>query len=82
VTESQPLAAGVYDVRMRGGSAVLAVNPSREWLPRPRTVRSGRVGSGAPLGDAPRLRSLGWAYALTLALLCAEWLTRRRVGLR
>jgi hypothetical protein len=34
------------------------------------------------LGDAPRLRSLGWAYALTLALLCAEWLTRRRVGLR
>lgn len=82
VTESAPLAPGVYDVRVRGGTTLLAVNPSREWLPRQRTVRAGRVGTGAPLGDAPRLRSLGWAYAVALVLLCAEWLTRRRLGLR
>lgn len=82
IAESPPLAAGVYDVRVRGGTAVLAVNPSREWLPRPATVRAGRVGTGPTLADAPRLRSLGWVYALALTLLCAEWLLRRRLGMR
>jgi hypothetical protein len=82
VAESAPLPAGIYDARMAGGSAVLAVNPSLELVPRRPTVTSRRVGGGAALGDAPDLRSLGWMYALVVGLLCGEWLLRRRVGVR
>jgi hypothetical protein len=82
VTESAPLAAGVYDVRGGGGASVLVVNPSREWIPRRPTVRAGRVGDQPPAGAAPRLRDHAWPFALLIALLCAEWLVRRRVGLR
>jgi hypothetical protein len=82
LAESEPLLAGVYDVSMPGGSTVLVVNASPELLPRARSIASGAVG-GAPLaGDSPRLRSLGWIYLLAVAALCAEWLLRRRVGLR
>jgi hypothetical protein len=33
-------------------------------------------------GDAPRLRDWGFAYLIALGALCAEWLLRRRMGLR
>ncbi|HEU4632262.1 MAG TPA: hypothetical protein VFS08_21100 [Gemmatimonadaceae bacterium] len=83
VATSPPMPAGVYDVRVPGGSAVVAVNASRELLPRRPALRSGPVGrSPAPLGVAPSLRSLGWVYVLLVLLLCGEWLLRRRVGLR
>jgi hypothetical protein len=73
----------VYDVRVPGGSALLAVNVSRELLPRRPTVRSGAVGRApAPAGVAPSLRSLGWVYVVLVLLLCGEWLARRRAGLR
>jgi hypothetical protein len=36
----------------------------------------------APTGVAPSLRSLGWVYVLLVLLLCGEWLSRRRAGLR
>jgi hypothetical protein len=45
-------------------------------------VRSGTIGAAAALGDAPSLRELGWVYALVILALCAEWLLRRRAGLR
>jgi hypothetical protein len=61
---------------------MLAVNNSREWLPRPPRVRAGVIGGGVPVDNAPRLRSAGWAYALLLLFLCAEWVVRRRVGMR
>jgi hypothetical protein len=82
VVESGPLPAGIYDVSTRGGTALLAVNPSREWLPR-----SPRLATSAPRGAvtadvAPRLRGQGWAYALAILMLCAEWILRRRSGLR
>ena len=82
VAESPPLPPGVYDARMAGGSAVLAVNASRELVPRRPSVTSRRVGGAAALGDAPALRSLGWVYALVVLLLCAEWGLRRRAGVR
>ena len=63
------------------GKSVLAVNPSRELYPR-RAIRSGAVGRGSSLADAPRLRSLGWVYAVLIFALCAEWLLRRRLGMR
>ena len=82
VARSAPLPAGTYDARMPGGSAVLVVNPSREWLPRAVRIASGAVGAGEFPGTAPRLRDLPWVFALAIALLCAEWLVRRRAGLR
>jgi hypothetical protein len=82
VAESPPLAPGIYDARMTGGAAVLVVNPSLELVPRRPTVTSRQVGGSAALGEAPSLRSLGWLYALVVGLLCAEWLLRRRAGVR
>jgi hypothetical protein len=81
IIESKPLAQGVYDVQTTGGNSVLVVNPSRELYPR-RAIRSGAVGRGASLADAPRLRSLGWVYAIVIIALCVEWYVRRRLGLR
>lgn len=80
--ETPGLPAGTYDVTTAGGAAVLVVNQSREFLPRRIAMRSGAVGGEPSLGEAPRLRSFGWVYALAVLLLCAEWLLRRRVGLR
>ncbi len=82
VAESDPLPAGTYDVRAPGGDAVLVVNESRELLPRDVTVHSGATGQAAALAEQHRLRDRGWAYMLLIALLCAEWLMRRRWGLR
>lgn len=82
LVETPPLAPGTYDVAAPGGAAVLVVNPSRELLPRQPRVRSGAVGA-APLADtAPHIRALPWAYAAALLLLCAEWVLRRRIGMR
>jgi hypothetical protein len=81
IVESRPLEPGVYDVQTAGGNSVVAVNPSRELYPR-RAVRSGAVGRGSSLADAPRLRSLGWVYAVVILALCAEWFLRRRLGMR
>ena len=82
VAESGPLPAGVYDVRVAGGAAVLVVNASRELLPREATVRGGVIGRSTALAEQHRLRNQGWAYMLLIALLCAEWLLRRRWGMR
>ena len=80
--ESPPLAPGLYDVRTAGGSSLLAVNPSGELLPRRPTVSEGPLGSGTALGDAPRTRDFSWLFGLAVVGLCAEWLLRRRLGLR
>jgi len=45
-------------------------------------VGAGVLGGGPPADSAPRIRAIGWVYALLLLLLCAEWVVRRRVGLR
>ncbi|MEO8561978.1 MAG: hypothetical protein ABI601_07890 [bacterium] len=82
VVESPSVPPGVYDVRASGGTSVLVVNASAEMVPRRPTVKSGGVGGRASLADAPLARDLGWLYALAILALCAEWLLRRRVGLR
>ncbi len=82
IAESPALTAGVYDVGIAGGAAILVVNGARELLPRLPTVQSGNVGEGAVTGDRPRLRDKGWPILLALLALCAEWLLRRRSGLR
>lgn len=82
VDETSSLRAGVYDVTVPGGSAVLVVNASAELLPTAPRVRSGNVGRRAAVDAARRARSVGALYALAILLLCAEWILRRRVGLR
>jgi hypothetical protein len=82
VVESPPVPPGVYDVRSTNGTSVIAVNQSTELLPRRPTVQSGRFGGRASLTDAPLARELGWLYVIAVLGLCAEWLLRRRVGMR
>lgn len=80
--ETAPLPAGVYDVTTRGGSSVLVVNRSAEILPRRPSVIEGEIGTGEALTEAPRLRGIGWIFAIVIAALCVEWMIRRRLGLR
>ena len=80
--ETAPLPVGIYEVTTTGGSSLLAVNQSREMLPRRPTVMSGAVGGEPAVGEAPLLRERAWIYALVVLLLCTEWLLRRRAGLR
>ena len=82
IADSPPLDAGVYDVRVAGGSVVLSVNASREWLPRKPAVRSGAVGGRTAAGLGRGSRTAAWLYALVLAALCVEWVLRRRAGMR
>ena len=82
VAQTDPMAPGVYDVRVTGGAAVLVVNPSRELLPRASAVKAGSVGGATAFGDQPRLRDRWWSYVLLIVALCAEWLLRRKRGLR
>jgi hypothetical protein len=82
VVESKPLSAGIYDVTTQGGKSLLAVNASREWLPRAPRVAAARQRGALSADTAPRLRGAGWAYALAILMLCAEWLLRRRHGMR
>lgn len=81
MASSQPLEAGIYDVETTGGRSIVAVNAAEELLPRAPTVRDGAVGRGPVAGSAPALRDLGIAYAAVVALLCIEWVLRRRRGL-
>jgi hypothetical protein len=82
VVESPTLEPGIYDVGVKGGSSILAINASSEWIPRPVKVRSGPIKGGAAIGSPPKLRDLLWTYAVVVAILCAEWLLRRRIGMR
>jgi hypothetical protein len=79
---SAPFAPGVYDVEAPGGSSVLVVNASREWVPRSPTLVAGPATKGAASSDAPRFADKGWPFVLALLLLCAEWIARRTVGQR
>jgi hypothetical protein len=82
IVETPSLPAGIYEAATRGGSAVLSVNQSREWLPRSPRVAAGLVRGALSAETAPKIRNAGWAYALVILLLCAEWIIRRRRGMR
>ncbi len=82
IAESPALVPGMYDVKMEGGQTLLAVNASRELLPRRPAVRSGEVGGTSVAGEAPSARDFGWLFFVAVLVLCAEWLLRRRAGLR
>jgi hypothetical protein len=76
-----PLDAGVWRGTVDGAAIVVPVSPSREWLPGVATVRNGLL-NGEAMPVRRGARSLGWLYLATVLLLAAEWLLRRRAGLR
>jgi len=81
-TLSPPLAAGVWHATIGKVTSPFVVNASAEWLPvKPVTSRA--TVAGVPAAGAPAsLRTGWWWWALLLAALSAEWVLRRRVGLR
>ena len=83
MVESPPLPPGVYDVRIGGRHVGARGEPSRELLPRRADGAQWRRSAVAPsLADAPLARELGWLYVVAVLALCAEWLLRRKLGLR
>jgi len=80
--ETSPLPVGIYEVTTDGGTSLIAVNQSRELIPRRVSVSSGAVGGETAAGEPPALRDKGWVYLLAVLVFCAEWLLRRRAGLR
>jgi hypothetical protein len=75
------LEPGVWRGQVDGVRTVIAVSASREWLPQRSALRSTTInGAAAPIRRGAR--SLGWLYLATVLLLAAEWLLRRRAGLR
>jgi len=82
IQETPPRPAGTYDVIVPGGRTTLVVNAAAELLPSRPRLRSGSVGRRIGTDDARRARNAGWLYALAIGLLCAEWIARRRAGLR
>jgi hypothetical protein len=82
VVETPPRPAGLYDVEAEGGRSLLVVNVSAEWIPRRATLRAGSSGASAARAERVGARDTGWVYLSALLLLAAEWLLRRRLGLR
>ncbi len=78
---SSALAGGVWRGSVDGVAIVLPVSPSREWLPRPVSLRTGLL-NGEAVAVRRGARSLSWLYLAGVLLLAAEWLLRRRAGLR
>jgi len=74
---------GIYTYTLdQGGRGMVAVETwSEEWYPRPVTL----AGSEATVRREEQragLRDRWWLFALAIAAWCAEWLVRRRMGLR
>jgi hypothetical protein len=76
-----PLTAGIWRGTVAGQPVLLPVNASREWLPQPRTVSTRTLG-GEALPVRRGARQVRWFYLAAVLLFAAEWLLRRRAGLR
>jgi hypothetical protein len=75
------LTQGTWRGTVDGTPIVIPVSASREWLPRPITLRSGLLG-GEAAATRRGARAVGWLYLATVLILALEWLLRRRAGLR
>lgn len=75
------LEAGVWRGTVDSTAVVIPVSASREWLPRASVLQS-RTLNGDAIPVRRGARGISWLYLATLLLLAAEWLLRRRAGLR
>jgi hypothetical protein len=82
VTEGPALPAGEYRVARGDARGPVVVNASREWIPRRPAAAARRGSAAAPAGARRALRDAWWTYLAVVVLLCAEWLVRRRAGMR
>lgn len=81
VATTPPLSAGIWRGTADGSPVVIPVSASKELLPRSATLRSGLL-NGTAVAVRRGARSVGWLYLAGVLLLAAEWLLRRRAGLR
>lgn len=72
------VAQGRFDVEERS----LEMLPARAVPAASDSGRPNGVGASGPVGGTRPLRTSPWPYLLILGLLCAEWVGRRRAGLR
>jgi hypothetical protein len=82
LAESPPLAAGVYDVQAEGGASLLVVNESLEMVPRRPVLSAGETGGQPSGGERRGARQIAALFVAVVLMLCAEWILRRRLGLR
>jgi hypothetical protein len=66
---------GRFDVEMISGEMI---PPSEE----PEAPESAAVTVASDERSERPIRTYPWPYLLVITLLCAEWVTRRRIGLR
>lgn len=73
--DGSPVGEGRFDVQ--------AATAEMAHAPRPPSVDGGASAADGPWTGAARpLRTSPWPYLLVIVLLCAEWVGRRRIGLR
>jgi hypothetical protein len=82
IAESPTLPPGVYDVQGGGGNSLLVVNQSQELVPRRAVVSAATIEGRAPEGEKRGSRRSPPVFVVLVTILCAEWLLRRRLGLR
>lgn len=80
-TTMRSLGSGVWRGTVDGAPVVIPVSVSREWLPRVTTLHGGGL-NGAAIALRRGARAFSWLYLATVLCLAAEWLLRRRAGLR
>jgi hypothetical protein len=70
-----------YELESGGGGLVAVDEWSEEWLPHPAQLAS-RAAPGVSLAGVTSTRQWVWLFGLMILALSAEWLARRRLGLR
>jgi hypothetical protein len=70
-----------YELDGGGAGTVVVDTWSDEWLPRP-VALSDREAPGLSLAGVSSSRQWIWLFGLAVLALAAEWLARRRLGLR
>lgn len=67
---------------LRGPMGPGATADRAELVPRRPSVADGAIGTGRSVAAAPRAGTAWWLALIAVVALCAEWIWRRRVGLR
>jgi hypothetical protein len=80
--DAPSLAPGLWRGALAGGAVLLAVNPAREWVPRPPGAPSSPAVQVLRPTAPRRLVEASWPFLVVLLLVSAEWIGRRFAGYR